>query len=70
MIFEIRAGLRSLAASPQTVFYRLRDDRSEIVRVLDGRQDIEDILTEEYVNQQTIQELSTIDNVKFLINTE
>lgn len=43
---EIRAGLRSLAASPQTVFYRLRDDRPEIVRVLDGRQDIEEIFSD------------------------
>ncbi len=33
---EIRAGLRSLATSPQVVFYRLKDDRPEIVRVLDG----------------------------------
>jgi len=40
---EIRAGLRSLTASPQVVFYRLKNDRPEIVRVLDGRQDIEEI---------------------------
>jgi len=43
---DIRAGLRSLAASPQIVFYRLKDDRPEIVRVLDGRQDIEEIFSE------------------------
>lgn len=43
---EIRAGLRSLAAAPQTVFYRLKDDRPEIVRVLDGRQDIEEIFSD------------------------
>jgi toxin ParE1/3/4 len=43
---EIRAGLRSLAANPQVVFYRLKDDRPEIVRVLDGRQDIEEIFSE------------------------
>jgi len=43
---EIRAGLRSLAASPQIVFYRLKGDRPEIVRVLDGRQDIEEIFSE------------------------
>ena len=42
---EIRAGLRSLTATPQIVFYRLRDDRPEIVRVLDGRQDIEEIFS-------------------------
>jgi toxin ParE1/3/4 len=43
---EIRAGLRSLTASPQVVFYRLKNDRPEIVRVLDGRQDIEEIFSE------------------------
>jgi toxin ParE1/3/4 len=43
---EIRTGLRSLAAAPQTVFYRLKDDRPEIVRVLDGRQDIEEIFSD------------------------
>ena len=40
---EIRSGLRSLAAAPQVVFYRLNNGRPEIVRVLDGRQDIEEI---------------------------
>jgi toxin ParE1/3/4 len=44
---EIRAGLRSLASSPQIVFYRLKDGRPEIVRVLDGRQDIEEIFSED-----------------------
>jgi toxin ParE1/3/4 len=44
---EIRAGLRSLSASPQVVFYRLKGDRPEIVRVLDGRQDIEEIFSED-----------------------
>jgi toxin ParE1/3/4 len=43
---EIRAGLRSLVSGPHVVFYRLNDDRPEIVRVLDGRQDIEDIFSE------------------------
>jgi toxin ParE1/3/4 len=43
---EIRAGLRSLAAAPQIVFYRLKDDRPEIVRVLDGRQDIDEIFSD------------------------
>ena len=42
---EIRAGLRSLSAGPQIVFYRLRDERPEIVRVLDGRQDIDEIFS-------------------------
>jgi plasmid stabilization system protein ParE len=43
---EIRAGLRSLAASPQVVFYRLKDNRPEIVRALDGSQDIQEIYSE------------------------
>lgn len=44
---EIRAGLRSLTAAPQIVFYRLKNDRPEIVRVLDGRQDIEEIFSDD-----------------------
>ena len=40
---EVRGGLRSLTATPQIVFYRLNNDRPEIVRVLDGRQDIGDL---------------------------
>lgn len=44
---EIRAGLRSLAATPQIVFYRLNNDQAEIVRVLDGRQDIEEIFSDD-----------------------
>jgi toxin ParE1/3/4 len=39
-------GLRSLAASSHLVFYRLKDDLPEIVGVLDGRQDIEEIFSE------------------------
>jgi toxin ParE1/3/4 len=42
---EIRTGLRSLATGPQVVFYRLKGERPEIVRVLDGRQDIEEIFS-------------------------
>ncbi|MGA7974558.1 MAG: type II toxin-antitoxin system RelE/ParE family toxin [Pseudolabrys sp.] len=38
---EVRPGLRSFAATPHVVFYRVVNDRPEIVRVLDGRQDIE-----------------------------
>jgi toxin ParE1/3/4 len=40
---EVRPGLRSFAASPHVVFYRVVNDVPEIVRLLDGRQDIEDI---------------------------
>jgi toxin ParE1/3/4 len=39
---EVRPGLRSLAATPHVVFYRVVNDTPEIVRVLDGRQDIEE----------------------------
>lgn len=44
---EIRMGLRSFSTTPQVVFYRLNNDRPEIVRVLDGRQDIEDIFSDD-----------------------
>ena len=37
-------------------------------KLLTEQQDV-DKLTEEYINQQTIGELSTIDNVKFLMST-
>ena len=39
---EVRPGLRSFAAKPHVVFYRVVNDTPEIVRVLDGRQDIEE----------------------------
>jgi len=39
---EVRPGLRSLAATPHVVFYRVVNDTPELVRVLDGRQDIEE----------------------------
>jgi plasmid stabilization system protein ParE/SAM-dependent methyltransferase len=39
---EVREGLRSFAAKPHVVFYRVVDDTPEVVRVLDGRQDIEE----------------------------
>jgi toxin ParE1/3/4 len=44
---EVRTGLRSLAASPYVVFYRLKDGSPEIVRVLDGRQDIGQIFLDD-----------------------
>jgi toxin ParE1/3/4 len=37
---EIRPGLRSVGARPYIVFYRVRDEHPEIVRVLHGRRDI------------------------------
>ena len=42
---DVRPGLRSLATSPHVVFYRVMNDRPEIVRVLDGRQDVDEIFT-------------------------
>jgi plasmid stabilization system protein ParE len=39
---EVRRGLRSSAATPHVVFYRVVNDTPEIVRLLDGRQDIEE----------------------------
>lgn len=39
---ELRPGLRSFPAAPHVVFYRVVEDRPQIVRVLDGRQDIEE----------------------------
>lgn len=37
---EIGPELRSLAANPHVVFYRVKNDTAEIVRVLDGRRDL------------------------------
>lgn len=44
---EIRTDLRSFAAGSQIVFYRLKDNRPEIVHVLDGRRDIDEIFADE-----------------------
>ena len=43
---EVRRGLRSFAATPHVVFYRVVNDTPEIVRLLDGRQDIEEKFAE------------------------
>jgi toxin ParE1/3/4 len=40
---EIRPGLRSIAARPHVVFYRVSDSAAQIVRVLDGRRDLDEI---------------------------
>jgi toxin ParE1/3/4 len=42
---EVRRGLRSFAATPHVIFYRVVNDTPQIVRVLDGRQDIEQKFT-------------------------
>jgi toxin ParE1/3/4 len=39
---EVRSGLRSFAATPHVVFYRVVEDTPQIVRLLDGRQDVEE----------------------------
>ena len=44
---EVRPGLRSIAALPHIIFYRVTDDAAEIIRVLDGRRDIEEIFADE-----------------------
>jgi toxin ParE1/3/4 len=44
---EVRPGLRSITARPHVVFYRVNNDVAEIVRVLDGRCDLDDIFVEE-----------------------
>lgn len=38
---EVRPDLRSVVASPHVIFYRVHADIPQIVRVLDGRQDID-----------------------------
>jgi toxin ParE1/3/4 len=44
---EVRPGLRSVAATPHVVFYRVRsDDMAEVIRVIDGRRDIDDLFAE------------------------
>jgi len=44
---DLRIGLRSVTSPPYIIFYRLRDSRAEIVRVLHGRRDIGRILANE-----------------------
>src|SRR5262249_53781453 len=40
---DVRAGLRSIAAGPVVVFYRVgRDESAEVLRVLDRRKDAEE----------------------------
>jgi plasmid stabilization system protein ParE len=41
---EIRPSLRSIATKPYAVFYRVTNDGvAEVVRVIDGRRDIDEI---------------------------
>lgn len=44
---EVRPGLRSVVARPHVVFYRVSNDgTAEIIRVLDGRRDVDDVFTD------------------------
>jgi len=43
---ELRVGVRSLAATPHVVFYRVTNGVPEIIRILDGRRDIEEIFSD------------------------
>ena len=43
---ELRAGIRSLAATPHVVFYRVANDVPEIIRILDSRRDIDEIFSD------------------------
>jgi plasmid stabilization system protein ParE len=40
---ELEPGLRSIAAKPFSIFYRVVDQRAQIVRVLDTRRNIESL---------------------------
>ncbi|HEV2300682.1 MAG TPA: type II toxin-antitoxin system RelE/ParE family toxin [Stellaceae bacterium] len=44
---ELRPGLRSIAARPRVIFYRVRRAVPEIVRVLDGRRDLDEIFSDD-----------------------
>lgn len=43
---EIRPGLRSVLASPYVIFYRVNADIAQIIRILDGRRDIDEIFSD------------------------
>jgi plasmid stabilization system protein ParE len=44
---EIRPDLRSLIARQYIIFYRLRKETPEIVRVLDSRRDIDEVFADD-----------------------
>lgn len=43
---DVRPQLRSVVATPFVIFYRIIEDTVQIVRVLDGRRDIDEIFAE------------------------
>jgi toxin ParE1/3/4 len=44
---EVRPGLRSIFARPYVIFYRVRDEVAEIVRILHGRRDLDEIFNDD-----------------------
>jgi toxin ParE1/3/4 len=44
---EVRPGLRSISARPYVIFYRVRDEVAEIVRILHGRRDLDEIFSDD-----------------------
>jgi toxin ParE1/3/4 len=42
--WECPGDLRSFAVKPHVIFYRVIENTPEIVRILDGRQDVDEIL--------------------------
>jgi toxin ParE1/3/4 len=42
---NLRPGFRSFAANPHVVFYRVVDGIPQIIRILDGRRDIDEIFS-------------------------
>jgi len=42
---KLRQGLRSVVARPYVVFYSMRKEIPEVVRVLDARRDVDDIFS-------------------------
>jgi len=47
---EIRPGLGAIATRLHVIFYRVLEGRAEIIRVLDGRRDIDEISSPSVVN--------------------
>jgi toxin ParE1/3/4 len=43
----LHPGLRSIASRPNVVFYRVHGDAVEIVRILDGRRDVDEIFADD-----------------------
>jgi toxin ParE1/3/4 len=48
---ELRSGIRSVAVRPHIIFYRLVGGVPEIVRVLDGRRDLDEIFADTDADQ-------------------